>query len=103
MPAPYRSQGKQVLHTVDGLWCHFADAVSSAAAGMIVEALTPSMGYSVSIGPVDEPNRYADIVAPMITEYIANPKTNHRVRQENDEYACSCGMRWDVQDGEDHP
>ena len=94
MPAPYRSQGKQVLHTVDGLSCHFADAVSDAAAAMIVEALTPSF----TIGPVDLPN-----VRQLVTEYIGNPKTNHRVRQENDEYACSCGMRWDVQDGEDHP
>lgn len=25
------------------------------------------------------------------------------VRQENDEYACSCGARWAVEDGEDHP
>jgi hypothetical protein len=25
------------------------------------------------------------------------------IRRENDEYACSCGARWDVADGEDHP
>lgn len=27
----------------------------------------------------------------------------HHVRQESDEYACSCGMRWPVSEGEDHP
>lgn len=27
----------------------------------------------------------------------------HSVRQENDEYACSCGYRWDVHEGEEHP
>lgn len=27
----------------------------------------------------------------------------HNVRRENDEYACSCGRRWPVEDGEDHP
>lgn len=27
----------------------------------------------------------------------------HVVRQESDEYACMCGMRWDVKDGEEHP
>jgi len=30
-------------------------------------------------------------------------KTIHAVRQENDEYACMCGMRWDAVDGENHP
>lgn len=27
----------------------------------------------------------------------------HHIRQENDEYACACGVRWDIADGEDHP
>jgi hypothetical protein len=27
----------------------------------------------------------------------------HAIRQESDEYACSCGMRWDVIEGEEHP
>lgn len=27
----------------------------------------------------------------------------HSVRQEGDEYACSCGTRWDVSEGEEHP
>lgn len=27
----------------------------------------------------------------------------HSVRREMDEWACSCGARWAVQDGEDHP
>jgi len=27
----------------------------------------------------------------------------HAVRQENDEYACMCGSRWDISEGEEHP
>lgn len=27
----------------------------------------------------------------------------HVVRQEQDEYACMCGMRWDASEGEEHP
>jgi hypothetical protein len=29
--------------------------------------------------------------------------STHHVRQETDEYACKCGMRWPVSDGEEHP
>lgn len=32
-----------------------------------------------------------------------NPRDRHTVRQESDEYACSCGMRWSVSEGENHP
>ena len=28
---------------------------------------------------------------------------NHMVTRQSDEYACSCGRRWDVEDGPDHP
>lgn len=27
----------------------------------------------------------------------------HAIRQEHDEYACMCGMRWDIIEGEEHP
>lgn len=40
---------------------------------------------------------------PRPNHYRVPPKLPHTVRQENDEYACSCGARWDVADGEDHP
>lgn len=30
-------------------------------------------------------------------------KVLHAVRQENDEYACMCGARWDCVEGEGHP
>lgn len=29
--------------------------------------------------------------------------TIHRVRREGDEYACSCGVRWDKSEGKNHP
>lgn len=32
-----------------------------------------------------------------------NSRDRHTVRQESDEYACSCGMRWSVSEGENHP
>lgn len=28
---------------------------------------------------------------------------SHAIRQEGDEFACSCGTRWDVSEGEEHP
>ena len=31
------------------------------------------------------------------------PLKQHKVRREGDEYACSCGKRWDKTDGKDHP
>jgi len=31
------------------------------------------------------------------------PLFAHAVRQENDEYACRCGARWDAVDGSEHP
>jgi len=27
----------------------------------------------------------------------------HTIRQEGDEYACRCGRRWDVSEGNEHP
>ena len=81
----YRAAGKQVQRQVDGLWTHFADAISEIAAGLIAAAMN---AYVTQFTPVD--------LRPMRI-------TGHSVRQENDEYACSCGARWDVRDGEDHP
>jgi len=30
-------------------------------------------------------------------------KDEHIVSRQNDEYACSCGKRWEVSEGVDHP
>ncbi len=83
MPAPFSASGKQVLHTVDGLRAHFADAVSIAAAEQIVAALNGD--------------------APLPPQHIDCSRRAHQVRQEKYEYACACGARWDVDEGEDHP
>ena len=40
------------------------------------------------------------LTAPSDTD---QPTLFHGIRQENDEYACACGARWDVSDGDEHP
>ena len=77
----YHCTGKQVLNGRD----HVADAIDNDTAQMIADAL--------NLWCVDDP-------CPVMPE-IRN--TNHAIRQENDEYACSCGARWDVSEGDDHP
>lgn len=121
MPAPYTRNGKQVLHTVDNLLAAFADGVSERAAAMIVRALEIADAYDWTLPdtrPVELPQlldpRDDDI--PELTDYdwtvIANvPRSTVRVRgimcrptQQGDEYACSCGVRWDVSEGKEaHP
>lgn len=29
--------------------------------------------------------------------------TEHQITRQSDEYACSCGRRWDVSEGDEHP
>lgn len=97
MPAPFSASGKQVLHTVDGLQAHFADAVSIAAAEQIVAALNPQDWGVMK-------KHLSDAVGELNSIGLQPPqRRSHQVRQENDEYACVCGARWDVAEGEDHP
>lgn len=77
----YKHVGKQVLVRYGSGWAQFADAASEGAAATIVAALNP----------LSEP-----------AEVDVKPG-KHQVRHEGDEYACACGKRWDVCDGEDHP
>jgi len=67
----YRNQGKQVLKDDQ----HFADAVSVSAAEEIVEALQPRRA----------------VTAPLRLNTC-------RARQEQDEMACPCGLRWAIDD-----
>jgi len=86
----YTSLGKEVLR--DGH--HYADAISTGAAERIARALNDTDTPLVPIMPElitrDKPG-------PLFIE----PK--HAVRQESDEYACACGARWPVSEGEEHP
>ena len=93
----YHSNGKQVLR--DGL--HFADCIDSGAATLIADALNDRRTISQS----QETLQLDGADGPL---FVSNYRTTwgtdaHQVRQENDEYACACGARWDVADGEDHP
>lgn len=78
----YFNCGKQVMNGKD----HIADAVDPDVALQIAEALNRTPDY----------DRHPDM-------FSTQPTATHAVRQENDEYACSCGRRWDVRDGEEHP
>lgn len=78
----YHSLGKQVLNGSQ----HVADAISPGMATRIAEGLNRTENIE------RHPDMFSD-----------QPTAACHVRQENDEYACSCGKRWDVADGEEHP
>lgn len=104
MGAPYRSSGKQVLHTVEGLNAHFADAVNESAAQLIVDALNADRS---TIDPYEQPADddldwqpdYTPPTPPMGMKF--SDPTTHRQRREGDETVCSCGLRYDAK--EEHP
>jgi len=80
----YHSMGKQVLHGRT----HVADACDNGTATMIAEAL----------------NRTADIDRhPDMFSDRPTAMPEHHVERQTDEYACSCGARWDASEGEKHP
>lgn len=70
----YTRTGKQILCHGE----HFADAVDESAAVQVVNALR--------------------VVKQQVTAPIT--LNNCRVRQESDEMACACGLRWAVDDPE---
>ena len=85
----FSNNHKQVLRHGE----HFADAATIEAAEMIVAALN-------AIDP-DEIRAYQATRSPPPSGIPC--ATIHHIERQSDEYACSCGMRWDVSDGEDHP
>jgi dCTP deaminase len=50
-----------------------------------------------------QPARFDDEPLLFAPDVIPAQPWEHSVRQENDEYACSCGRRWDIRDGKEHP
>lgn len=44
-----------------------------------------------------------DLILDMKDQAARLRLPRHNVRRENDEYACSCGRRWPMEDGEEHP
>lgn len=126
MPAPYSRFGKEVSHTVNQLRAPFAQGVSEGYAELILKALEIAEAYNWQM-PDDSPlplPRFAknlEILShhdfmqqhgdPDDLEWIPVIELApvrlagmfHSVRQEGDEYACRCGTRWDVSEGEEHP
>jgi hypothetical protein len=105
----YTSLGKQVLLGRD----HIADAVDPATAERIADALNLWDSGQLADGSqitriidTSDMSASAATVASIAEELNGGtriPGVRHAVRQENDEYACSCGARWDVHEGEEHP
>lgn len=81
----YRRNGQQVLCDDK----HFADARDVEAAHLIVEALNMLARNNY------EPDLFDsfEMIKPV----------PHLIARQNDEYACSCGVRWSVDEGENHP
>lgn len=80
----YYALGKEVLSDRE----HIADARDPGTAIMIAEALNRT-------GDIE---RHPDMFSDRPT---AMPE--HRIERQGDEYACSCGSRWDASEGEEHP
>lgn len=119
----YHTNSKEVLR--DGK--HFADCIDDGAARLIADALNERRGMPVAdtqdvlpLDGADGPLFVGDRVLPRGISKAYSPSRDqnisraelarnyfdaigHLVWRENDEYACSCGARWDVADGEDHP
>lgn len=116
MTQRYTANAKQVLRNGK----HFADCIDDGAAQLITEALNERRGmpsvqsrehFIFATGEKDplkavEGRRFYVIPEAQQDLPLADNGPlfhRHAVRQEHDEYACSCGRRWDVADGEDHP
>jgi hypothetical protein len=97
----YYSLGKQVLTGSQ----HVADAASVELAEQIAAALNRSVD-DLGERPEDmtlEEWYSGQAQHSLLIDPLPAGRLRHIVRQESDEYACSCGKRWDVRDGEDHP
>lgn len=96
----YTAHGKQVMRDHQ----HFADAATEQAAQIITVALNAMHGEVFT--PLELP---AFGVVDRRAETFNSPAWDdvgiigHTITQQSDEYACSCGMRWDVRDGHEHP
>lgn len=122
----YTAHGKQVMRDRQ----HFADAATEQVAQIIVTALNAMRGdvetleLPALLDPFPKPGEiitFEDGVEPMRVrgepvEWPVDwtplhlPRSldisithRHDISQQSDEYACSCGKRWDVRDGEEHP
>jgi hypothetical protein len=102
MPGGYYTCGKQVLWGGGDI----AQARDNATAVMIADALNLADGVTDPIMP--ELVEYQPDAVDELRDMISNPAIEiapkHIVRRENDgSYACSCGVRWDADEGSDHP
>ena len=96
----------------DGAWRNGEAVIPGLLDGTAVVPATTLIGHHVTAAAECEDGsiewieisgkRYhLDMRELVDSSPVMQPK--HHVRQESDEYACSCGRRWDVADGEDHP
>lgn len=83
----YAAHGKQVKRGLE----HVADAEDETWAQIIADALNDRGAMTDPDGTVWRPVTAIDY-APA-----------HTLQRQQDEYACSCGARWDVSDGDEHP
>jgi hypothetical protein len=107
----YTAHGKQVLRGSE----HIADAADTTWAQIIADALNGERGLypyqrealrAMRIDPIrvssydyaSEPDETIHMIC-----HSAREKPAHVWQRQQDEYACSCGARWDVSDGDEHP
>lgn len=92
----YRRNGKQVLCNDQ----HFADAVSEEAAGLILDALND---HGRRWKPVEDDDLVEVTEADLLDKRNDLIGHRHVISRQSDEYACICGKRWPVEEGEEHP
>ena len=104
MQSVYTRNGQQILIGER----HMADAADENCARMILNALRaleergyvgpPERPYLVGERPVCRAGREESTA-----HVYARPSySNHTIRREGDEFACSCGLRWGVSDADPH-
>lgn len=89
--------------------------VPVASKGRIVDLDSNHAGYMFTTGEKDflsgdaGERRWAAAPNSVERSYVVQSdegmrlRSDHYIRREADEYACSCGARWDVSDGDEHP
>lgn len=102
----YEATGKEVLRNGK----HFADTNDNASATLIARLLNEHDSYAgdmpelfdTQIGLPDSITWGLQRIDPEHMRQLADAP-RHYQRREGDEYVCCCGVRWGVDEGDDHP
>jgi len=109
----FMEQTGNVAHSVTICFSNHAmqvthECISDELHGKLSPAVQPSLP-GLADGPLFEQQmgrsqRPVDMAAAgTVKDWSLDRVMTHTIRQEGDEYACRCGRRWDVSEGNEHP